>query len=1721
MDLGQWNEIQNDTASENVLMSDAIPQINDDFDSSEAYITSKSFTEPILNPVLDVDNPFATTSLHDSLGSFRPVYLEGDPIRQGPFKCLEPGCDKVQGFTYSGGLLRHQREVHRKNNSIGRELYCPVPNCNRSSHQPFTRQENLKEHMRRRHLPEGEINYTSIGQVSPNVWTRYNQQFPPHIYPPQTPVPRFEVSPVEGQNFVPMFDPTNTHEFYPSQTPVPRFEVSPVEGQNVVPVFDPTNTHEFYRPLSQPAFGQNQDIGGTDDYPSPYNEGGRQPSIITITSISGSINTDHITTPSSDGGQGLNISIKRGEPPRNDHNQIYCAHPECAREGLIFRRSCEWNKHMNKHDRPYKCLEPGCDKVQGFSYSGGLLRHQWEVHKKNNSIRRKLYCPVSNCNRSSHQPFARQENLKEHMRRWHLPEGEITSPRLQSIIIASATPFENTKAASKENASSFYTPEQSNEDKPRSPAAQLVEGSVNWILPSNFSADEEVEQVRRVSLPVDTHSIIAVTNNARPHSQDQNHPSIIDQNLNLPSPRRLSAGAQPQSPNHPYQPPPFELYQGISYSVDEPQQGARKRKRTTSHLYGPPEQKIENTKAGSKESASDTNSLHGDSRLVDNKVASNKLVPSDSGYHTGLGTDTDSVCTLGSVGTSLGLSQDFLQDFIAFFGDTLIDKAGARAWAGYALVQHAPEVIEHRLDGLLKDYAIDLLSISQEVKIEHKQPHQAIATDGRIASGATKLIRRYRPKIARYFRDHAVSTPPNSKSMAERLRGLGKQLSLTEKLGLFEKVASGRTDADNALDDECDDGDEGEYMADIAPIRDFLVSSKAFQDLAIAIRRSLYCDDRTGIDRIAYQILERLSEAESAPCLRCSGPQDDSNGCSDHRPIYSVRFQVSWSPEEFLQSQFGNRAPRIGSLVTLTGSALYAQATTCSEYLQTNWPRSGSFVLSTLQKIIDPGKGMGSKEHRDYTGSIDGLDLRMAFRSLAPGHEASKGDLFVDARGTAEMLVELAQQLAWIGAVLRSSPYDEKLAYCRAAIQSSGSTIPCFAITFQSERLYPTENSCWLPLFCGASIARDFPIPDRREEMGLEIPLEIMMGIAGVRHAVEYEGGVVMKGFSIMFVPMKRSGNRVQWHLISSPNCDTRLSYRDVLDRCQDRASLNEVDLGSLRTTRAIVGWCSAASSLLGSNAANYGNIDYSGAKDADTPLKLAGGVLGFQQFGLAQLDFTLGPKDGKCHFQRSGPYQRIISAAEKTPVVLYDTAEERAWLVPASGVMLHMAHHRNWLEPFETNGKWVELPATGPAGPPAKEILLGCASMDLSDCGEYAFKDMVINIWSQLEFLIDQNVRRDGTPGAAVTGKLRDVIHGFEFKAVVEERSPFRRKQKTIGKTSGGWPALIRDIDALVLFAKCYEDIIRPQTNNNNQSLCSLWRTVPKGKDYLAASVKTLKDLYDVAGCRLDQTYLTSTHLQWHRGNSTLFEPCKTPGAYRCQCIRLQRIVPKSAIGRVVPPGLLVDDAAVIFGQSASPLRGLIAAPQKPKPNGIYSQPNVSLLTPATVCHDRDDALSSVNSESEPSARSGSDVTSSTPTSYTSPISQGSIAANLNDLKSDPEHTPSAKKRSQAAGESVKTQYAPECDAFSLKSRKRTRNSPDYTVEDPEGRIPELGDATNQDGASHKNQKQNRVPIGGNLGGRDEASLLRAQEECLHGFRPMLCRQSKKPVVTQLCTND
>ncbi|MCJ1462661.1 hypothetical protein MMC07_001264 [Pseudocyphellaria aurata] len=131
----------------------------------------------------------------------------------------------------------------------------------------------------------------------------------------------------------------------------------------------------------------------------------------------------------------------RSMEPRNEEGLLYCTHQDCLNESRIFPRKCEYQKHMDKHNRPYVCEEPGCEKIRGFTYSGGLLRHQREVHRQHGGPKASCMCPFRDCKRSTGTGFSRKENLSEHLRRVHRGVGDerdtvVTAP----TALASSTP---------------------------------------------------------------------------------------------------------------------------------------------------------------------------------------------------------------------------------------------------------------------------------------------------------------------------------------------------------------------------------------------------------------------------------------------------------------------------------------------------------------------------------------------------------------------------------------------------------------------------------------------------------------------------------------------------------------------------------------------------------------------------------------------------------------------------------------------------------------------------------------------------------------------------------------------------------------------------------------------------------------------------------------------------------------------------------------------------------------------------------------------------------------------------------------------------------------------------------------------------------------------------------------------------------------------------------
>jgi hypothetical protein len=63
---------------------------------------------------------------------------------------------------------------------------------------------------------------------------------------------------------------------------------------------------------------------------------------------------------------------------------------------------------------------------------------------------------------------------------------------------------------------------------------------------------------------------------------------------------------------------------------------------------------------------------------------------------------------------------------------------------------------------------------------------------------------------------------------------------------------------------------------------------------------------------------------------------------------------MTWDIPTFMKTQYDfDSNVKLKSVITISGSALYSQATTMAEYLKQNWPDHGGHLLAVLQAALD------------------------------------------------------------------------------------------------------------------------------------------------------------------------------------------------------------------------------------------------------------------------------------------------------------------------------------------------------------------------------------------------------------------------------------------------------------------------------------------------------------------------------------------------------------------------------------------------------------------------------------------------------------------------------------------------------------------------------------------------------------------------------------------------
>lgn len=191
----------------------------------------------------------------------------------------------------------------------------------------------------------------------------------------------------------------------------------------------------------------------------------------------------------------------------------------------------------------------------------------------------------------------------------------------------------------------------------------------------------------------------------------------------------------------------------------------------------------------------------------------------------------------------------------------------------------------------------------------------------------------------------------------------------------------------------------------------------------------------------------------------------------------------------------------------------------------------------------------------------------------------------VHAQGLHHAIVEIGQQLAWLGAALQSSP-DDRIVYCRPEMNNHtfmGNLLYELKFTFRHGQSGqpPRNGRCWHSLFSNPVVVYGFPIRRRHlVKSGLDIPLNILGRLVPSRRIASFGGKVCIKGHCTILVPTKVVDDAVIWHLISNDHgC-----YMDYTDfRIDAIPGLYPAGLDTnLVGFRHIVGWCPEAEVLTG-----------------------------------------------------------------------------------------------------------------------------------------------------------------------------------------------------------------------------------------------------------------------------------------------------------------------------------------------------------------------------------------------------------------------------------------------------------------------------------------------------------------------------------------------------------
>ncbi|KAL8758284.1 MAG: hypothetical protein Q9184_003973 [Pyrenodesmia sp. 2 TL-2023] len=561
---------------------------------------------------------------------------------------------------------------------------------------------------------------------------------------------------------------------------------------------------------------------------------------------------------------------------------------------------------------------------------------------------------------------------------------------------------------------------------------------------------------------------------------------------------------------------------------------------------------------------------------------------------------------------------------------------------------------------------------------------------------------------------------------------------------------------------------------------------------------------------------------------------------------------LEWELFSFMQKDFDSQA-RISDVVTLVGalSPYNVCATTCSKYISQTWPEVGPLLLRVIEGEFQPSDSEASWPELSLSGYIDGaplvkgkvetqdLHIRLRHSSTSAGNP-----WVLDVIGSAKLQVKVAQALCWLAATFRSSPIAG-IAESRVSFRPSGACY--FSLSLENLVPLPDTETCWYPLFTHTSMAVDYPVPQRKEGIGLEIAPLLMASLAGIVMVVELEGGLILKGLSTALIPVKycNDGAAIQWHLLHTESAD---GFLGALGTNED--FLKVKDPAILFQKTAYLGWCKHANILLGTNVLDYTAVNWSSPAPEQSKITVSGFQLGLASNGLgifgpaASMNFAIAKSQRTRYVDIEQQLEDRLKLSIRKPALVYDTLTQRAWLVPLTSLLLQMMHLRHHQltsrAPCNNTSTMPYADSTVEGGYAAYQVLsahLQPESATTALGNQAAWRNSLARLYTGLDMAL-----KNASDFKTRPRQDEDEIFGFELLDIVLADSPFRFSQRKVQKQSGGWAPIGQHV-GYVLFCSGLGNALVPSSEPGSNQICGHCSRLPTGCDYLSAYIPCFQE--------------------------------------------------------------------------------------------------------------------------------------------------------------------------------------------------------------------------------------------------------------------------------------